>query len=113
MFLDGCSLNSKEKYLKEFNEFVNDIEVNYRNFTSKDWELKELRYHEYVGKYYSRFESKLSDEDQTFIGHLKSSYQLLKIKSKAKNINEKASDGLHQMEGAIDGIKDEIKNKLQ
>lgn len=103
-----CSRYSKDSYLEDFKNFISEVEANYVNFSDEDWTKKDKEYQTFIGENYTQFEAELTHEDQKVIGNLKSKYQIIRIKTKTKKLINQTSDGINQLEGAIEGVIHEI-----
>lgn len=103
-----CSRYSKDSYLKDFENFIAEVEENHVNYTDDDWTKKNQEYQTFINDYYAKFETEFTSEDQKVIGNLKSKYQIIRIKTKTKKLIDQTSDGINQLEGAIEGVIQEI-----
>lgn len=107
LFFFSCNSYSKDEYLKDFMEFVGDVEINYKNYTDEDWKLKELDFQNYTTELYTQFKEELTEDNQILIGKLKTKYLFAKSKSELKNLGEQIKDGINQIKGAINEVLDE------
>lgn len=103
-----CSRYSKDSYLEDFKNFIGEVEANYVDFSDDDWTKRDQEYQTFIGENYVKFETEFTSEDQKVIGNLKSKYQFIRIKTKTKKLIDQASDGINQLEGAIEGVMQEI-----
>ena len=62
---------SKENYLKDFDTFVNQVENEYAQFSTQDWESTDLQYTQFSSELNHKVLTQLSSQDQQQIGKLK------------------------------------------
>lgn len=103
-----CSRYSKDSYLEDFKNLITEVEANYVDYTDDDWTKKDQEYQTFIGDYYTKFETEFTNEDQKVIGNLKAKYQFIRIKTKTIKLIDQTSDGINQLEGAIEGVIQEI-----
>ena len=63
-FAASCSFYSKDAYLKDFSDFVMEIEQNYQSYSNEEWLVSEQEYEEYIGETYNYFSEELTNEDK-------------------------------------------------
>lgn len=103
----SCSaFYSKDKYVKDFAIFVNDVKDNCASFTEEQWTKADLEFFEFTVQKYGKFESELTDEDKHVIGKLKGIYNFLKAKKEVNKLSEQAKDLLYQTEGVLKEVMD-------
>ncbi|MDX9770449.1 MAG: hypothetical protein RBT19_08800 [Tenuifilaceae bacterium] len=60
----SCSPQTKQQYLKQYKEFVDEVTDNARHYTEADWQQANERYSLFNNQYYSRFKDELTLEDK-------------------------------------------------
>ena len=89
---------SKERYLANFERFVNNVEKNSKEFKRKDWRWADKRYRLYSDNWYEKFREELSLKEQLQIAGMKIRYQALKENSKMQRIvDEKLAEYLEKL----------------
>jgi len=89
---------SKERYLANFERFVNNVEKNSKEFKRKDWRWADKRYRLYSDNWYEKFREELSLKEQLQIAGMKIRYQALKENSKMQRIvDEKLAEDLEKL----------------
>lgn len=89
---------SKERYLANFERFVDNIENNSKEFKRKDWRWADKRYRLYRDNWYDRFREDLTLKEQLQIAGLKIRYQALKEGSRPRQIvDEKLAEDLEKL----------------
>lgn len=106
----GCSSYSKDDYLTDFENFVLDVEIRYKNYSANDWEERDIEFQRFADEYYQQYKEELTNEDKKQVGKLKANYQTTKIKYNAGKIIDKVEDGLNQLEGIIESVTESISN---
>ena len=97
--LFGCaSYNSKEKYLADFQKFIEKVSTDHITYTEDDWNNAEAEYQKYAVVYYEKYKESLTTDEKYNIIELITTFKALKVK---KEILEKA-------DGIIDDIIETI-----
>jgi len=61
LIITGCSTPfNKETYLKNFETFMSEVSVNYKNYSDKDWEMKNEEFEKFTGIWYEKFEKEFT-----------------------------------------------------
>jgi glutamyl-tRNA reductase len=102
----GCNFNTKENYLQNFTDFIEDLELNYKTYTEEDWNAKEIEYEKFIGEKFEQFQAQLTDEDQQTIGKLKARYFKIILKSEIEQLKDTIKEGAKQLEGFMEELKD-------
>lgn len=100
----GCFQYSKEDYLKDFDQWVTQVETNSPNYTNQEWEEADSQYQLYAVQLYEKVYEDLDFYDQQNIGKLKIRYRNLKLKNDIDNIIQFVEDGVQQTIGAIEEV---------
>lgn len=97
--LSSCLIPaSKERYLANFERFINNVEKNSPEFKRKDWRWAEKRYRLYSDNWYEKFREEFSLKEQLQIAGLKIRYQALKEGSRKRRIvDEKLAEDLEKL----------------
>jgi dipeptidase len=89
---------SKERYLANFERFVNNVEKNSKEFKRKDWRWADKRYRLYSDNWYEKFREELTLREQLQIAGLKIRYKALKEGSRMRRIvDEKLAEDLEKL----------------
>ena len=89
---------SKDRYLTNFERFVNNVEKNSNDFKRRDWRWADKRYRLYSDNWYDKFREELSLKEQLQIAGMKIRYQALKEGSKMQRIvDEKLAEDLEKL----------------
>jgi hypothetical protein len=111
VLLSGCSSYSRKDYLKELTVFVTDVEKNYESYTAKEWEVKDAELERFDTEKRLLLKEKLTDEDLVEVGKLKAKYLTVRVKAAASTFKNGLHEGLKELEGLFEGIKESIDNK--
>ncbi len=70
MLFIGCAPMSKESYMKQFGELVEEASTVYNSCSESEWADIEQKYDKFTGEYYNKFENELSaSEKLTIVGY--------------------------------------------
>jgi len=72
---------SKEKYLTDFEKFIDQTEIKFINFTPEKWDLANAEYDRFTIVLYQRVYVDLTENDQRTIGKLKFRYETSNLKA--------------------------------
>ncbi|HEB61991.1 MAG TPA: hypothetical protein ENI82_02460 [Bacteroidetes bacterium] len=108
---DECT--SKTLYIVSFENFIDKVENNYDEFTSKDWEKADAKFEKLTEECYDKFENKLTDRDKKKIVKYGIKYSFYRIRSGLSldlNIdNDDVDDFLDNIDKVVDNEKDVTK----
>lgn len=62
--LTGCRPYSKEAYLKQYNEFIDNVSKNGSKFSESDWKKKDAEFKNYNEVWYGHFKDDLSWQEK-------------------------------------------------
>ncbi|WP_366183615.1 DUF6565 domain-containing protein [Flavobacterium ovatum] len=94
--LSSCQSFKKDNFLNSFESFVNDVELNSKNYNKKEWADSDKEYYAYVEIKYPEFRETMTDAEINTTNVLIGKYQALKIKSEILNIKQGLNDILDQ-----------------
>ncbi len=106
----SCTFNPKDNYLNDFNAFITEVEKEYTNYTSADWELKDAEFKEYTETKFDEYRSNLTDEDKKMIGKLVGRYSVVRAKGYEKQLKDVLNDTEKYIEGFLEGLNDDNNN---
>jgi len=99
----SCSPSSKESYLKQYNDFITEISLEYQTFTDKDWRNAERKYNKFTGKWYDKFKNEFSIKDQLILTKNKIQFNIYKMNYNTKNLTD------YDLSKDYDKLKKQIK----
>lgn len=70
--------SSKERYLANFERFVNNVEKESPGFKPRDWRYAEKRYQKYSVEWYQNFREDFTPQEQIKVAGLKLRYQAVR-----------------------------------
>lgn len=113
--LMSCSTapDSKEQYLRDYADFMKDIENNKDSFTAEEWEEKDKQFERYSSEMYQQFEGELGLLEQGKVMKNAVIYAKHRGLNAIKNINNNGdiSNAIDELKGAINS--DEVGNALK
>lgn len=100
LVLSSCQ--SKDSYVRDFNNFVEEVEMKAPDYTDKDWKKADKKFSDLSTDLYAKFEEELSADEKAEIIKLQATYAGLKMKAGVKDAAKKADKLL---EGLKQGVK--------
>ena len=91
VIVTSCAINSKESYLKSFENFITDIEET-KSFSDEELTEVKKEYLDYSETYYNKFEKELSTSEEEFIIGLKARYYTVMAKQGLKDVGNALKD---------------------
>lgn len=110
LFFNSCEFQTKDNYIKNFSDFIQNVKSGSPNFTEEDWVSADLQFNKYTVEQYDKFKPELTEMDIETIGKLKGVYQVIKFKKAAKEAMKDAKDLIYQAQGAVEEVIDPIDN---
>lgn len=108
LFLVVCScssnIESKNAYLKRFDNFISRTDSNYLNYKENDWIISENEYNMLSKTEFEKFIDKLSEEEVAHINVLRGRYVGVKAKYKAHKANVWLNNQTSKAKGFIKAI---------
>lgn len=95
LLMNSCTSVQKKSFIHSFDSFISDVEANYKTYKEKDWEEADLRYKNLIDVDYVKYQTYLTDAENSHVNTLIGKYQALKLKS------------------SLFGIKNQLQNVIQ
>ncbi len=94
LLLQSCSRNpqTKQEYLEEYSQFIEQIEENATNFDQNDWEKQEEVYKLFADEYYDQFSGDLTIAEKLQVKGYGIAYNSMKQKDNWEAIGEFIED---------------------
>jgi|GEM_PF-2069348 len=110
-FSCGDGVNSKESYVKSFDEFVQANEKT-ENVSQKDMDKNSAKFDKFVGEYYQKYGSQLTEEEKAQIEALKLRYAKAVVVQKAKLVGGAVEDAANKATDAVDNASDKANEAI-
>ena len=88
--LNSC--DSKESYVKDFTQFIEEVAADCEEYSAEDWEKADKTYEELVSTRYEKFSKELTTDDMIDIAKLKATYATLQVKRGTLNLKKKLDE---------------------
>lgn len=88
------SCDSKESYVKDFTQFVENVKADCEEYSADDWEKADKKFEDFVGARYEKYSKELTTDDMIEITKLKATYAALQVKKGALNLKKKLDEAL-------------------
>ncbi|MCF0205462.1 MAG: hypothetical protein HUK12_09330 [Muribaculaceae bacterium] len=96
MILASCAPSSKEDYLNQFSQFIEEVKTNHESYSDSDWEKAEKKFEKFSGEWYEKFDNELSTSEKIKAATLCTQW-----------LYYKNFDGVKEsLDDAIDAVKD-------
>ena len=103
LLIFSCAPQTKESYLEDFKEFMNEVEQNHSSYTEKDWLSIDKKYEKFTNEWYKKFEDDFTWKEQLIIGKYQIQYNMYRVGDESKKM-------IHELFGQdIDDIKKQLK----
>ncbi|MFK7908443.1 MAG: DUF6565 domain-containing protein [Chitinophagales bacterium] len=109
LLLQSCSQNpqTKEEYLNEYSQFIEQIEENATSFDQNDWEKQEEVYKLFADEYYDQFSGDLTIAEKLQAKGYGVAYNSMKQKDNWEAIGEFIEDLSSKGEKAVEKFLDD------
>ncbi len=96
LLISSCTSIQKKSFVNSFNSFVSDVEANYKSYNEKEWEEADLKFENLIKVEYVKYQSSLTDAENSQINTLIGKYQAIKLKSSLLGIKNQFQDIIEQ-----------------
>ena len=107
----SCAPMSKEKYLHDYKEFVDEVAQNSKLYSDTEWQIAHEKYVRFNTEYYNKFKDQLTLEDRMLITSYKVQYNTIKAGSEIGKLYQS------YLKKDVDKLKKELKyyidNKME
>jgi len=109
LFLTNTQIKKvgKNAYINNFEEFVEKVKVNHKEYSEDDWIKIDKEYQKFEEEYRIEYEKFFTKEDKTRVNTLNGEYSSYKVKGTINDIYETIKDGvdsaIEYMDGLING----------
>ena len=109
LFLTNTQIEKvgKNAYINNFEEFVEKVKVNHKEYSEDDWIKIDKEYQKFEEEYRIEYEKFFTKEDKTRVNTLNGEYSSYKVKGTINDIYETIKDGvdsaIEYMDGLING----------
>ena len=110
LFFSSCSKMTKDKYMSEYGQFIQQINEKHTTFTAKDWQKADKNYKKYDEKLYNVFQNQLLFEDKLKITRYRIQYGFYKNKDVARENLLQLLDAYYSVTA---DLKDELKKDIE
>ena len=89
LLMNACTSLQKKSFISSFDTFISDVETNYKTYKEKDWEEADLKYKNLMEGDYVKYQTYLTDAENSHVNTLIGKYQAMKLKSSLFGIKTK------------------------
>jgi hypothetical protein len=108
LLIISCNtISTKDKYILDFSEFVIEVEKNYSNYTSKEWENIDIEFNTFIDAKIKEHKETLTKEDKKAIGKLAARYSVVRAKGYRKEFREELENAKDYLKGFMEGLSED------
>ncbi len=82
----GCAPQSKEAYLEQYREFVNDVRDNHDSYSDEVWMRKNEKFMKFKGEWYDKFEDEFTIGEELKLAKYALTYNMAKANNGASEL---------------------------
>jgi uncharacterized protein YjcR len=100
--LSSCSQMTKEKYLSEYESFIQQVKDNQTIYTEKNWQRQDRVFYKFSTVLYKRFENEYTLVDNYLLTKYSTQYIIYRYKGDAKKLYDVIREDLNDAKDAIE-----------
>lgn len=104
LHMNSCTSVQKKSFISSFDTFISDVETNYKTYKEEDWEEADLIYKNLMDVDYVKYQTYLTDAENSHVNTLIGKYQAFKLKSSLFGIKNQLQNVIQQGTTIIDEI---------
>ncbi len=81
----SCAPTSKENYMEKYVSFLDEVSMEYKDYTPKDWEAMDEKFEKFNGEWYQKYEQELSFKDELKLQGYKMKYAYYRALAEGKS----------------------------
>ena len=79
LLLAACASQTKESYLQDYQDFMQDVKEHYDTYSQKDWQAKDEKFKKFSEEWYEDYKEDLTWKEQLRLGKYALQYNLYKL----------------------------------
>jgi hypothetical protein len=83
LLLSSCSPLTKEQYISDYRQFINEVKENKDTYSEEQWQKKDILFGKYSNTLFPKFESALTPEDKIILTKYHIEYDVYRYKNEA------------------------------
>ncbi len=108
--LISCSPISKDGYIKQYADFIAEVEAGYSNFTDADWVARDEQFTKFSKELYVKFLPKMTPSEKSALTDYEYKYTYCRTLSKGKSAWGSIKDAFHR---EMDKMKQDVADELK
>ena len=119
LLLVSCAPQTKESYLKNYENFIKEVKQNHEHYTAEDWKEADKKFTKFTGEYRQKFQGEFTLSESALLFTLDSEYQIYKFKQPVvdiiKTFNTDDHDKLEKLINKYvdEGSKENLKKLIE
>lgn len=98
---------TKARYLRSYESWIRNLEIEYKQFTDEDWLRAETDFNRFSKIEYTKYEEGLTAEERERVDYLTGCYFAIKTKYQASKIEAKLNSMINKARGFMDELQKE------
>ena len=108
LFLTSCEVPTSMK----FDQYVDEVEKNYKNWTDEDWEISKEKYRKLLEEYETNYES-LTQEERDNINKAIGRYHGILLKNGFKKVDESINGFIDRLPSMFEGFMSAFEEEME
>ena len=79
IYLSSCT-NPKQKYIEDFGSFINEVELDQKNYTEDEWKYIEVDFNDFSEIEYMYYKNNLTEIEKNQISSYRERYKKMRVK---------------------------------
>lgn len=98
----ACDPSSKEAYIKEYTEWMEELAENRQTYSERNWRNADEKFLKYSKTLYSKFEGEMNFKEKIAVGKLKVEYTLYKSQRQFDQLFEDVAENSEELREQIE-----------
>ncbi len=112
LLLASCAPQTKESYLQDYQDFMQDVKEHYDTYSQKDWEEKDEKFKKFSEEWYEEYKEDLTWKEQLRLGKYAIQYNVYKLGGKSgKSLEELLGKDLDELKKQVQYYKEHQMDK--
>ncbi len=84
--LNSCAPFTKESYLEDYKQFIEEVKKNHENYAKEDWREADEKFNQFSGEWYNDWKDEMTWKEKMIVSGYEVQYNLYKGSSIGKEI---------------------------
>ena len=112
LLFTACAPQTKESYLQDYQDFMQDVKEHYDTYSQEDWKEKDKKFKKFSEEWYDKYKDDLTWKEQLRLGKYAIQYNVYKLGGKSgKSIDQVFGKDLDELKKQVQYYKDHQMDK--